>query len=335
MGAKQKKNVLVIGFPGATAKRVTKRLCHIGLHVFLLVNRSQINLTKSLKRKWGDSVTVIAGEPSHIDFGLTGEHYLELADQMHCVLCLMPSVLPSSISGEAIAHVGREIIEFAQASPKLERCIYLSHLDVHGDFKGRFAENDVDVSQHFDSPSALYRLKNERVFRRFMGCLPVTVVRTGTIVGVGQGVYPLVQLILSSASYFIRNDNERLLLTVQEDLVELLAILVTGQLKIEGKTFHFFRPCSKTPGQFAKYITGLARSQVPAGFDLVAAAKRKEKEHGFSAREFWQQNKYSSNIENTWTLEYLEQYGVGSQNRTDELWESLVERSVDEIVGFR
>jgi nucleoside-diphosphate-sugar epimerase len=333
--------VLVVGFPGALARAVATAISQSSAaSIRLMAAADDVQKAHALTRTLGPRSRVVEGDPSRIDFGMAGPAYLDLAEETSVILCLIQPPPPgSSAKYERARAAAREVLELARAAPGLEHLVVLSHLDVAGTFSGTFAERDLEVGQGFPGVDQEERFRAERIYRRFVDDLPITIVRSGWIVGPGDGNCPLVQLLLSIADDPGKEGDRMVTLTGAGALARAISGLHGLPPSRGGRTLHLASWDGKTARELSRAARALASDLVPAGFDLIAGARRQLKrdgwDHQWSYREFFRRQPSKARFERAWSDKFLEQQGLPRSDSSEALLGELVEGAVEEIVGFK
>ncbi|MFP6685531.1 MAG: SDR family oxidoreductase [Polyangiaceae bacterium] len=203
--------VLVTGFPGIESRMLVERILaeepetKILLVVWHdLMDRAQLALESMDHR---ERIEVLAGDAAAIDFGLSGPEYrrvVRLVTRAH-------HLARSTYVGvsKATAHYTNvqgaiEMVELAAEASSLQCLVHHSSAFVSGDRSGTVYEDDLDEGQGYFSEVQRTQMQAERVMRRSMRELPITVLRPTMIVGdsvTGEvdrfgGPYLLVMLLL-------------------------------------------------------------------------------------------------------------------------------------------
>jgi len=330
---------LVLGFPGVAAVRVAERLAVLRGGPVLVMVPSAAAAAASSWAGGRRGIELVEGDWNRIDFGMRGADYVALCGTVTEVYSLLGhGLLTSPDDLEALSGAGREVIELALAAGRLDRVVVLSHLDVAGQHDGPFSEEDLDVGQRFAADDQRARYRSERVYRRFADRIPLTFLRTGWIPGDGPGLCPIVGILLSHPDMSGRQAQEPFLLTDLESLAAICAGLAgTG----EGggvQTLHL--PCDPpwTLGALSVEVRRLAKESIPGAYDLAAGARRVLKLSEGASR--WPsgellRRRVRARYETRWTRDFLARNGLPFPAPTGTGLASLVERAVEEIVGFR
>jgi hypothetical protein len=330
------KSVLIIGFPGAVAKQVARMLARAGTPTTLLVTAGDMRHARALRKSTGESLHLITGSPDHIDFGLSGETYMELAANTRVVLSLLPQVMGRTEAPPGtLTRIGKELVEFALTAGPQTRVLHLSSIDIRGTGAGLFAESDIDIGQKPLLSIAQERLRNERVLGRFRSRFPITIVRTGVITGTGPGLVPLVPLMLAEPAFFSRYDEGGLNLTPLAGLSALIIHLLQFPEDTAGRTLHFFADSERSPRHLSASLTALAREMLPADADPVAMARPLCESAGFTARAFWQHNGSISGVSTAWTKTFFASRGFSSEEHLHVDWAQLMSETVNDLLAVK
>ncbi len=206
---------LVTGFPRLVAKLIARELVEAGDGpVALLVRGRYLDDARRFVDSLGAGgrVTLVEGDVTSIDMGLSGREYLSLARRV----ALVHHAAQSTYEGADAAKVRRlnvqgthEVIEFARAAGELGRAprvVACSSTLVAGDHEGLVREEELEYGQAFRSEVERTLHLAERMLRRASPEVPVTIARPSIVVGHSQtgevdvfdGPYLFVLLLLSS-----------------------------------------------------------------------------------------------------------------------------------------
>jgi nucleoside-diphosphate-sugar epimerase len=332
---------LVIGFPGALVRRTAAAIARGGqTSIRLLAPTEALDEARRFGETLEGDVVVIEGDVTRIDFGIPGASYLDLAEEITSIFGLLLPPPPAVSSRYEVARAAaREVLELARTAPMLEHVIALSHLDVAGNAAAVFAERDLELDQGFSGVDQEERFRAERIYRRFADRLPLSVVRCGWIPGTDRDTCPLVHLLLAIADDPGKEGDRPVMVTEIGALAEALAKMIALPPSRGGRTLHMVGPAAPTVAQLAARVRGLAGELVPAGFDLVAGARRVLRRGGqtydWSYREFFKRQPARARFESAWTERFLEEHGLPQPALGDERLAGLVESAVEEIVGFK
>src|SRR5450432_881560 len=133
-------SLLITGFPGFYARRLAYHLLDAEPRASLVLLRRASDAERSveclaaLSPEARARVTVLEGDPTSLDFGLSGRDSLSLAESVQRVFHF-GNVLESKRRAEAAAQniaCARELLEFVQAAPRLRGLVLLSSVTVCG-----------------------------------------------------------------------------------------------------------------------------------------------------------------------------------------------------------
>ena len=335
------RTALILGFPAEPACSVALALASGNeISVEVIVRPSDLPRARTQIRREGAKIEIIEGDWNHIDFGLSGERFTRLCDQVSSIYSLVPPC--SYTDGDDLTSAkttGREVLELALAAKNLRQVVVLSHLDVAGNHKGTFREVDLVVGQRFDGGATKMRLAAERVYRRHFGEVPISVIRSGWIVGEGEDLCPLVHLCLAAAESTPWEGNGQLILTDLDYLVDVVVGLKDVDPDPEGRTLHLISRFGGDTGELVNRISAAAREHVPKGFDLAAGARRAlsrlDKTCGWSAGTFFKRRMSAARFEADWTEEFLRSRGLPLPTQEPSKLDRMVTIALEEIVGFR
>lgn len=184
---------LVTGFPGFHARRLCRQLLSAEPKITLIVLRTASDRERAahhleqLEDAQRERVTELEGDPTALDFGLSGAEYLGLASRVQRIFHFA-SVLEAKRASEAQAHniaAARELLEFAKAAPALRGLVLLSSIKVCGTRTGVILEEELNEGQTFrnrldESLATVELMCSRRVD------LPQIVLRPAQIVGDSQ-----------------------------------------------------------------------------------------------------------------------------------------------------
>ena len=214
----------------------------------------------------------------------------------------------------------------------------LSHLDGAGSHAGSFAERDLELGQRFKEPAGEDRFRAERIYRRFVTELPITIARSGWIVGAtGEQLCPLVELLLAEADEALKEHGIRLPLSGLSELVAVVGGLVDHPPRRGGRFLHLAGAEASVAADLATRVKDLAGQLVPAGLDLAAGARRSlsRANVGWSRRHFFRHQPRAARYESAYSTGFLERNGLPLPELAADQLAELVERAVEEIAGFR
>lgn len=154
-----------------------------------------------------DRVEVLSGDAAAIDLGLSGAEYRALAARVTRVHHLAAvSFVGATEESARYTNLGgaSEMVELGRAADRLAHIVFHSTAQVSGDRRGLVYEHELDEGQGFFGPVQRSRFEAERVMRRAMDELPISILRPTHVVGdsvTGEvdrldGIYLLAMLVL-------------------------------------------------------------------------------------------------------------------------------------------
>ena len=255
------RSVLVTGFPGRQpAVHLVRELALRGRRtVCCVVPEGRVERAKSLlaelPEEARDRVSIWIGDPRSIDLGLSGEEYELLTERIeiihHCATVTDPAATKEEAAGNLKA--ASEILELAEASPRLQRLAFWSSATVSGNREGFVLESDLTDSMGFRNPveESLYRA--ETMVRESIDELPIVILRPALMVGdsmTGEtedvtGLYLLIRFLLSAPEDYRIPAPSRTgvrISAVPVDYAVAAAVRIAEDERATGRTFHIVDP---------------------------------------------------------------------------------------------
>ena len=131
-------------------------------------------------------LNVLAGDIERPGLGLSETARARLAEEVTTVVHCAASV-SFDLSLEKSRRVNvdgtRNVVEFAERCPRLQRLTYVSTAYVAGEPRGLFREDQLDVGQRFRNPYERSKFEAERMIRERAEGLPLQILRPSIIVG--------------------------------------------------------------------------------------------------------------------------------------------------------
>ncbi len=257
----QVRSVLVTGFPGRqpAVHLVRELAADDERSVCILVTESRqeraLELLDALPASARERVSLWVGDPRSMDLGLSGEEFAMLAERVEVIHHCASITDPAGTKEEAAGNVraAAEILELAEAAPRLTRLICWSSATVSGNREGFVKETDLDDEMGFRNPieESLYRV--ERMLGESADELPIVVLRPALMVGdsvTGEaedlnGMYLLIRFLLSApADYRIPTPSRTgvRISTVPVDYAVKAGLHISGDDRSIGRTFHVVDP---------------------------------------------------------------------------------------------
>ncbi len=336
--------VLVTGFPHALTSRTIELLsADTAVQIILLARNKDRRQAQALAKRLNKKASVITGDLGKIDFGLSGDEYFRLADQLTGIIHLEPPAAPGhgTTIGKA-RSASRELIELGLAAERLAHMIVLSHVDVAGFSSGPFTEHDLDQDQHACGPAGEDRFRAERIFNRFYDRLPITVIRTGWLVGQGIGLCPLVHLMLSAEelnALSIKHPHTPFYLSPVGAVAEVVAKLLVLPPTTGLRTLHLLPSPPASTGELFDQLHQMANELLPEGFHLAAGARRTlrrvDPHQGWSVKDFFKQQPHKAHLETTMSEQFFGQHEMSLPRIDRDDLKKLVVQAVESIIGFK
>lgn len=248
---------LVNGLPSLLARRVLEQvLCfEPRAKVFAIVHADDVDYVErtllELEPAQQGRIELLTGDPTAIDFGLSGAEYLTLAQRVrrvHHVVTSSAVYADGSNADEVGAALGREIVEFGRAATSLQAFVVYSSAEVSGDRSGTVLEAELEAGQAFPRPFARALALMERSVQSARDQLPAVVVRPTTLAADSQTgeceratpLYQLVEAVLAvPATQVVRVPQDRAPLhLVAVDYVARAAYYAGRRQDTIGSTLH-------------------------------------------------------------------------------------------------
>jgi len=255
------RSALVTGFPRrqAAVHLVRELALHSDLSVCALVPESEqeraVELIEAIPAPRRNRISVWVGDPRSIDLGLSGEELRMLSERIevihHCACVTDPAGTKEEAEGNVQATA--EILEVAEAAPRLKRLVCWSSATVSGNREGFVKESDLSDEMGFRNPieESLYLV--ERTLEESSGELPIVVLRPALMVGdsmTGEiqdlsGFYLLIRFLLSAPEdYRIPTPTHAgvRISTVPVDYAVKAGLRIAQDERAIGRTFHIVDP---------------------------------------------------------------------------------------------
>lgn len=255
------RSVLVTGFPGRQpAVHLVRELATRGERsVCCLVTEGRqeraLELLDALPESARERVSVWVGDPRSMDLGLSGEEFAVLAESVevihHCASITDPAATEEEAAGNV--HAAAEILELADAAPRLKRLVCWSSATVSGNREGFVKETELEDEMGFRNPveESLYHM--ERMLRESAEELPIVILRPALMVGDSRtgeledlnGLYLLIRFLLSAPDDFRIPTPSRTgvrISAVPVDYAVKAGLHISSDEKSIGRTFHVVDP---------------------------------------------------------------------------------------------
>ena len=255
------RSILVTGFPGRQpAVHLVRELAtHDDRSVCCLVSEGRqeraLELLDMLPASARERVSIWVGDPRSMDLGLSGEEFSVLAAGIevihHCASITDPSGTKEEAAGNLRAAA--EILELAEAAPRLKRLVCWSSATVSGNREGFVKETDLDGRTGFRNPIEESLSRVERMLGESADELPIVILRPALMVGdsvTGEvedlnGLYLLIRFLLSAPDDYRIPTPSRTgvrISAVPVDYVVRAAVHIAADEHSIGRTFHIVDP---------------------------------------------------------------------------------------------
>jgi thioester reductase-like protein len=276
---------LVTGFPSYTAKRMIGRLLSgsAGEHVYLLVqNRYTADAEEyraALPAAQRKRVTVLEGDVSSMDLGLSGKEYRTLVADLTNIHH-MAAHLHMGASKEVIQQVNvggtRGTLELALECQRLRRFNFWSTIHVSGDREGVVMEDELECGQRFLHAYDHSKYAAEKIVRSMSRRVPSTIFRPGVIVGDSRtgeidrfdGPYYLMVFIVESPRDLplpLPGTGAAPLHLAPIDYVIEAAYTLSRSPDAISRTYHLVDPCPLSARSVYELVAECAHRKSPRG----------------------------------------------------------------------
>lgn len=294
-------STLVTGFPSYTARRMILKLLGADSKesVFLLALDKHAadaeEFAATLQPAQRKRLTVLIGDVSSMDLGLSGKEYRTLASEI------------TNIHHMAAVHVGarkeilqqinvggtRGVLELALECRRLRRFNFWSTVHVSGDRQGVIMEDELACGQSFRNAYAHSKYAAEKIVRSMSRRVPSTVYRPGIIVGDSRtgeidrfdGPYHLMVLIAESPVDLqlpLLGRGDAPLHLVPIDYVIDAGYELSRLETAVSKTFHIVDPCPLSARSVYQLVAERAHRKPPKGVLPASVARTLLKLPGLS-----------------------------------------------------
>ena len=260
MSDKKSRVYFVTGFPGFIGKRLVFHLARKekDATIYLLV---QPKFVEDAKRYVGTlakgaRVELLQGDIVDMHLGLSGAEYARLCDEVTDIFHLAAIYylgVPKDVAQKVNVEGTRNVIELARDVRHLRRLSHFSTAYVSGDRLGVIAEDELDMHQSFRNVYEETKFQAEKLMRRAMKDLPVSIFRPSIVVGDSRtgeidkfdGPYYLgILLVLSPLTVPLPLPGNGIapLNAVPVDFVVEAAYTLSQDPRAAGQTFHLTDP---------------------------------------------------------------------------------------------
>ena len=286
------RTALLTGYPTFTARRMLELLLGRGHSVYLLVqdkfHRQAKEYVDSLALpEVGQKVELMVGDVMDLDLGLSGAEIREILDNVELVYH-MAGIYYLGVDARTTHHVNvegtRTMLELAAGMRSLERFTFMSTAFVAGMRQGVIREEDLYRGQRFRNEYERSKLEAEKLCRRAMSTIPVSVVRPSIIVGdstTGEidktdGPYYLINAIVNlpvDIHIPLPGRGDHPLNMVPVDYVVAATYHISRDPTAVGRTFHLTDPNPLSARQVFEIVAKKAGRKPPRGTFPVSLSK--------------------------------------------------------------
>ena len=186
-----KRDILLTGYPSFVARRMLDTILERSpeARVRLLVRPDHIDSARRHLEAAGidrERVLLLGGDVVAVDLGLSGTEYLDLithtTDIFH-VASIWYLGVDRKQTREVNVIGARNVLDAASEMPNLRRLNHFSTAFVAGDRDGVIMEEELEQGQRFRNAYEETKYEAERLMRRAMSTLPISIYRPSIIVG--------------------------------------------------------------------------------------------------------------------------------------------------------
>jgi len=280
------RRILITGYPSVLLARRLLRtvLAHSAEdRVTALVAKGSLNEAEAdlgrLSDEQRERVSLLVGECSDMDFGLSGRAFMDLArsiDVIHHCAFLSYAGVRRSIAERANVDGTGEVLELAEAASHLGQLVLWSSALIAGARHGRILEGELPSPPSFPSVVEETRFRAEAMVREAMDHVPTVILRPSIIVGDSrtgeidrlEGPYLLVLLMLSSPVDLrvpLPGRGDVPLPLVPIDYVVEAGHAIANDPRAMGRTFHLVDPSPLTARRVFEHIARASGRPGPVG----------------------------------------------------------------------
>lgn len=279
---------LITGFPGFHARRLAFQLLAAEPELKLTLLRRASDSERSaatlaeLPSDQRARVTELEGDPTSLDFGLSGAEYRVLAGSVQRIFHFA-SVLEARRAGDAALHnvaCARELLELCRVATSLRGLVLLSSVNVCGTRTGVILESELRQGQAFRGRLSESLATVELMCERRPN-LPLAVLRPSQIVGDSQTgeidtpgfPYPWLAFVARGPSELVVPVPHRPDAPVQVvpiDFVVRAAHALAARPESYGKRYHLVDPAPPTLKEFLHSSAQACGKHLAEGFNAGA-----------------------------------------------------------------
>lgn len=275
----------ITGFPNFLAVTMAREVLaeHPKNQARLLVQGKHLGAWEEFRRLLPEShrkrAHAYTGDVVDMDLGLSGDEYAEIADTADYIFHLAGVYWMAADPQEAYrvnVEGTAEMLRLAKECTRLRRFAYFSTAFVSGDRTGVILEEDLEAGQKFRNAFEETRFRAERLVRRHLDQLPISIFRPSIVVGhsvTGEidritGPYFLMNAIVNwpvDVPIPLPGRGDAPMNLVPVDFVVSAARLLTGDPRSEGRTFHLTDPNPLPARRVFELVARAAGRRAPRG----------------------------------------------------------------------
>lgn len=279
----------VTGYPGFIGKRLVEHIARSDPQgrIYLLVQPKFLDEARRYAERLtgGAPIELLTGDIVDMHLGLSGDEYQRLCAEVTDIFHLAAiSYLgtPREIAFRVNVDGTRNVLELARDCGRLRRFNHFSTCYVSGDRVGVIAEDELDESQSFRNAYEETKFHAEKVVRKAVSELPVTIYRPSSVVGDSrtgeidrfEGPYYLGILLVMSPLVIplpLPGDGVAPLNVVPVDFLVEAVWHISREPRAVGKTCHLVDPNPMSARRAYEQIAEKANKRLPK-FNLSAKA---------------------------------------------------------------
>jgi thioester reductase-like protein len=198
-------------------------------------------------------IKVLSGDISQAGLGLDDATKDELKQHVTHVIhlaALYNLSAPHDISMRINVEGTRNLLDFIEEMPSLQRFAHASTLVVAGKHKGRFSEEDLDLGQTFENNYDETKFLSEKLVRERRDVIPTVILRPTTVVGHSRtgaiekidGPYYALGMIARGMHHIVPNTRGNKFHFAPVDFIADAFYALFEDEEAVGKTFHLADP---------------------------------------------------------------------------------------------
>ena len=275
----------ITGFPDFIAVTLARELLAeaVNNQVGLLVSGQHLAAWEEFRRLLPEAhrsrVRAFTGDVVSMDLGLSGDEYADISRTTNYIFHLAGAHWMGDDVEDAHARSvegAAEVLRLALECARLERLSHFSTAFVSGDRTGVVLEEDLEAGQRFRNTYEETRFRSERLVRRHMDQLPISIFRPSIVVGDSRtgeidritGPYFLMNAIVNwpvDMPIPLPGRGDAPMNLVPVDFVVNAARLLTRDTRGAGRTFHLTDPNPLPARRVFELVARAAGRRAPRG----------------------------------------------------------------------